>query len=755
MNKFICSLSVLLLFLAQSLTAKTYNCENLSFEKGDFTNWTGKTWLHFYTEILNPLTGIEPGRHTIMSDTTAYDRNTGGKLKKIPAGYKYSARLGDAVNGCLSESLSYTLTVDSANALFIWKFAVVLQDPLQDHLPDEHPRFKITLEDQDGNVISSCSQYDVNAAADIPGFQTYYPTGYSSTSDSIAPVVWRDWTTAGANLMPFYGKQVTITFSAEDCTKQGHYGYAYFVAECHPMEVSVSYCKDDTNAQLEAPEGFSSYVWTPGNIQGRTLTVNNATEGNQYQCTFQSVMGCQIELSATIKRTTPTAAFKYTSLDTSKKQYQFLNSSTTSSGTISDFSWDFGDGSYSTEENPTHSFSITGTHVVTLEVTSSPSGCKNKKSMSISIPDQLTVQGNTSFCTGQSTQLTATGRIRYLWSTGDTTATINVAKNGSFSVIGWDSIGYSDTAYINVTAKALPIVTISGQKILCSGKSSTLTASGAVSYLWNNNDTASSIDVTTAGTYSVVGTSSDGCTSKLASIDVTQDSGFQPIIIGDSLFCSNSQATLTASGAIAYQWNTGSTAQTITIYQSGTYVVLGTDKNGCQAQASKFVTKVPLPDASFELTPDKLNVRNPIITGSVATKEEVNYEWQLGDGSIVTTASFTHRYEVSNTTSSYSVTLNAVDKYGCTNSFTKSILLDLKVPNVFTPNNDGYNDLFMPDYDLQIFDRNGILLYAGNKGWNGTYRGAKMDPDTYFYLLRYTDANNVEQVKKGYVMLVK
>ena len=61
----------------------------------------------------------------------------------------------------------------------------------------------------------------------------------------------------------------------------------------------------------------------------------------------------------------------------------------------------------------------------------------------------------------------------------------------------------------------------------------------------------------------------------------------------------------------------------------------------------------------------------------------------------------------------------------------------------------------MPDYDLQIFDRNGILLYAGNKGWNGTYRGAKMDPDTYFYLLRYTDANNVEQVKKGYVMLVK
>jgi gliding motility-associated-like protein len=61
----------------------------------------------------------------------------------------------------------------------------------------------------------------------------------------------------------------------------------------------------------------------------------------------------------------------------------------------------------------------------------------------------------------------------------------------------------------------------------------------------------------------------------------------------------------------------------------------------------------------------------------------------------------------------------------------------------------------MPDYDLQIFDRNGIRLYAGNKGWDGTYKGSRMSPDTYFYLLRYTDNNNSQQVKKGSIMLIR
>jgi gliding motility-associated-like protein len=757
MNKFICSLVLLLTLFTQSLLAKPSTSENLSFEKGDFTNWTGKTWLHFYSEILNLTTGIEPGRHTIMSDTTAYDKNTGGKLKLIPTGYKYSARLGDSISGCRSQSLSYTLKVDSTNALFIWKFAVVLQDPLHEHLSDEQPRFKITLEDQDGNTISSCSQYDVNAAEGIPGFQNYYPQGFTRDTDSVALVVWRDWTTAGANLMPFYGKKVTITFTTEDCTKQGHFGYAYFVAECRPMQISVNYCKDDTDARLEAPEGFSSYVWTPGNIEGRVLTVNNAMLGNQYTCAFQSVMGCPVELSATIKRTTPDALFQTSLIDANKNLYQFTNASTANSGSSMNFAWNFGDGCSSTAESPTHQFATSGKHTVTLEVTALPSGCKNTRSADIVIskPVPLTITGDSTFCQGNSTTLTASGRVRYSWSTGATTATTTIDKGGRVFVIGWNEHEKCDTAYITIKEKTTPVVTISGAKMICPGETVKLTANGASTYTWSNRETTSSINVSSAGLYSVAGTSSNGCSSKAISVNLTEDTPWQPVITGDTLFCSNSQTTLTANGASTYKWNNGTTSPSITVNQDGTYTVLATNRHGCQAQSSVRVWKIVPPEVNFELSPEKLNVHNPVISVSAVAQTDTQYEWHLGDGTVASCSSFTHRYNVSSPTSDYTITLNAINKHGCVSSFTKSVTFDFKVPNVFTPNNDGYNDTFMPDYDLQIFDRNGIRLYAGNKGWDGTYKGSRMSPDTYFYLLRYTDNNNSQQVKKGSIMLIR
>ncbi|HKI89688.1 MAG TPA: gliding motility-associated C-terminal domain-containing protein, partial [Draconibacterium sp.] len=93
------------------------------------------------------------------------------------------------------------------------------------------------------------------------------------------------------------------------------------------------------------------------------------------------------------------------------------------------------------------------------------------------------------------------------------------------------------------------------------------------------------------------------------------------------------------------------------------------------------------------------------------------------------------------------------NEYGC--SITKStfVNVDIFVPNVFTPNNDGVNDLFMPGYNLKIFNRHGIVLYNGQDGWDGYYKGRALDPDTYFYVLNYIDANQKNRVKTGYVTL--
>jgi hypothetical protein len=82
------------------LQAQSYYCKNLSFELGNFTNWVGYTWRYSVAPDAtwintNPAPGLVSRRQTIMSDTSAYDANTGYALKKIPKGYKYSARLGD------------------------------------------------------------------------------------------------------------------------------------------------------------------------------------------------------------------------------------------------------------------------------------------------------------------------------------------------------------------------------------------------------------------------------------------------------------------------------------------------------------------------------------------------------------------------------------------------------------------------------------------------------------------------------------
>ena len=61
----------------------------------------------------------------------------------------------------------------------------------------------------------------------------------------------------------------------------------------------------------------------------------------------------------------------------------------------------------------------------------------------------------------------------------------------------------------------------------------------------------------------------------------------------------------------------------------------------------------------------------------------------------------------------------------------------------------------MQGIDLQILDRNGILLYEGSEGWDGKYQGQSLNPDTYFYSVRYLNIDQQVQIKKGYVTLVQ
>ena len=101
--------------------------------------------------------------------------------------------------------------------------------------------------------------------------------------------------------------------------------------------------------------------------------------------------------------------------------------------------------------------------------------------------------------------------------------------------------------------------------------------------------------------------------------------------------------------------------------------------------------------------------------------------------------------------------VRVTDADGCTAEREYMLESDVFIPQVFTPNGDGKNDVFMTGHRLVIFDRLGIKIFEGDNGWDGTYKDGRPAPaDTYFYLLFYEDENlNTEGRKKGYITLVR
>ena len=127
-------------------------------------------------------------------------------------------------------------------------------------------------------------------------------------------------------------------------------------------------------------------------------------------------------------------------------------------------------------------------------------------------------------CVGESTTITATGAASYVWSNGDTGNSITVSPITTtlFTATGTDSNGCVSAGSTTITVNALPTVAISGTLTYCAGSTTTLTATaGLSSYLWSTGATTQAINVS-AGSYTVTGTDSNGCSATSAASAVTE-----------------------------------------------------------------------------------------------------------------------------------------------------------------------------------------------------------------------------------------
>ena len=407
-------------------------------------------------------------------------------------------------------------------------------------------------------------------------------------------------------------------------------------------------------------------------------------------------------------------------------------------------------------------YTVTGTNACGTSTASVTVTTGNAPVVTI-IPD-----GPTSFCTGDQVVLTATGADSYLWNTQQAGPSIVVTQAGTYSVVGTTACGQA-TAQVSIIVTTPPVVTISasGPLVLCPGDQVVLTASGADSYQWSDQQSSTSIVVTQPGLYSVTGIGICG----QASAQVTITAGSAPTVsispAGPVVLCPDASVELTASGAATYLWSTQQTGNAITVDGPGTYTVVGT--TACGQASAQVVVSASDVAASFDTNVAAGFAPLQVLFTNTSSPAGGSSSWTFGGDGQSLTASPAHTF---NEPGTYVVVLSYTAN-GCTSTAQATIVVGslpvgtstLVVPNVFSPNGDGFNDRFLvetefiADLEMPIYNRWGqkvAQLNAPREAWDARTFAGEVAPDgTYFYVLtaRGTDGKMYEL--KGTITLVR
>ncbi len=400
-----------------------------------------------------------------------------------------------------------------------------------------------------------------------------------------------------------------------------------------------------SSATFTAGGSATSFTWSTAQT-GSVIAVS-PTVTSTYTVTGADAGGCQ---NTAVKTITVTAL---PSVAASSPTICGGSTTTVTASGASTYTWNTGATGANLVVTPssTTNYTVTGT---------SAAGCVNTRTTSVTVtPGPVIAISNATICAGTSTVLTASGVTTYTWNTGANSATLSVSPSSTtaYTVSGGNP-GCSSiaTKVVTVTVNALPTIGITGTASLCSGQSGVLTATGtASSYVWGMGETTASISIspTITTTYSVTGTHANGCSSTTTKV-VTVNA--LPLVAATSpTICGGSTATVTASGASTYTWNTGATGASLVVTPSSTtnYTVTGTSAAGCVNTATTSVTVSAAPAITVNTSTVCAGTSATLTASGVNT-----YTWNTGStsSSIVVTPASTTVYTVSGNLSGCSTT---------------------------------------------------------------------------------------------------
>jgi gliding motility-associated-like protein len=322
----------------------------------------------------------------------------------------------------------------------------------------------------------------------------------------------------------------------------------------------------------------------------------------------------------------------------------------------------------------------------------------------------------------------------YTWSPATNLSAITVANpiasptnTSTYTVTGTNTNGCSSTATATVTVNPLPTVTATASlPVLCVGKNTTLTGSGASTYTWNNGVVNGvSFAPTSTKTYTVTGTAANGCTNT-ASVTITVNPLPNiAISASDNTVCIGANTILTATGASTYVWNNGVVnGVAFAPVTTKSYTVTGTDLNGCINSATATVTVNPLPIVTANASPNVVCIgKTTILNASGAS----TYIWDNGVTNGVAFAPAT--------TKTYTVT--GTDINGCKNTVSTVVTVN-PLPTILPTATSSV----ICTGQSTVLSATGAALYTWN---NGVVNGVSFTPtSTKTYTVTGVDANSCQ-----------
>jgi gliding motility-associated-like protein len=432
-------------------------------------------------------------------------------------------------------------------------------------------------------------------------------------------------------------------------------------------------------------------------------------------------------------------------------------------------------------------------------------GCADVAIVNVTQPNPLVlnISPTQTICFGQSTQVYAAsgGGIQpysYTWSpaafSGPGPHSVTLTANAAYSVTASDANGCATSAQ-NSYVFVNPPLTASGTSMRqCEGKQVSFTPNfsspgngGPYTYQWSNGSTGPSLNLTasyqsTVNTYWVI--IKDGCTSPNSvatfslSVDPLPSLNFAA---DDAKGCQPLSVLFTATSSCAnpiFSWNTDDghytgSAVNVTYNTPGVHSVSlsVTSPEGCTqaAFAPNYIEVYPNPFAEFIADPWTTTEISPGVQFTNLSQGAVYYTWDFNDiNSPNNSSAETNPQHIFESSGEHTVSLIAITERGCKDTVLH--IIDVKaefafyVPNAFTPNNDGNNDIFLPKgigfeegrFLMLIFDRWGQEIFKTediNQGWDGSVKGNAIvaEQGVYAYKIMVGDKLGVDHKIVGHV----